>query len=89
MTNTLLTRHDPAEAKLYHSDGTWGDETHYRLLTANAATRPMSNALRDGERRINWSQLLTWVDVVAADLANHDRELGLGIMVELLEDVDE
>ena len=69
MTNTLLTRHDPAEAHLYHSNGTWGDETHYRLLAANAATRPISNALRDGERRINWTQLLNWVDVTAADLA--------------------
>lgn len=69
MINTLLTRHDPAEAKAFHADNTWGDETHYRLLASNAAARPGAPALRDGARRLNWSQLLHWVDNVAADLA--------------------
>ena len=69
MINTLLTRHDPAEAKAFHADNTWGDETHYRLLATNAAARPGAPALRDGARRLNWSQLLQWVNNVAADLA--------------------
>ncbi len=55
MTNTLLTRHDPEEARLYHEDGTWGDETHYRLLAQNAAARPDAFALRDGARRVSWA----------------------------------
>ena len=69
MTNTLLTRHDPTEAQAYHDAGTWGDETHYRLLASNAAASPETHALRDGKRRLNWSELLRWVDAVAADLA--------------------
>ena len=69
MTNTLLTRHDPAQARTFHADGTWGDETHYRLLASNAARYPEAPALRDGARRLNWTQLLRWVDAVAADLA--------------------
>lgn len=69
MTNTLLTRHDPEEARLYHEDGTWGDETHYRLLAQNAAARPDAFALRDGARRLSWAELLEWVEAAAADLA--------------------
>ena len=69
MTNTLLTRHDPTQARTFHDDGTWGDETHYRLLASNAARYPEAPALRDGARRLNWTQLLRWVDAVAADLA--------------------
>ena len=69
MTNTLLTRHDPAEAQIFHADGTWGDETHYRLLDKNAAARPDAFALRDGARRLTWSELVHWVDVMSADLA--------------------
>lgn len=69
MTNTLLTRHDPAQARIFHADGTWGDETHYRLLASNAARYPDAPALRDSARRLNWTQLLRWVDAVAADLA--------------------
>ena len=69
MTNTLLTRHDPAEAQTFHADGTWGEETHYRLLAKNASARPDAFALRDGARRLTWSELLHWVDAMSADLA--------------------
>ena len=69
MTNTLLTRHDPAEAQIFHANGTWGDETHYRLLAKNAAARPDAFALRDGARRLTWSELVHWVDAMSADLA--------------------
>ncbi len=69
MTNTLLTRHDPAQARTFHADGTWGDETHYRLLASNAERYADASALRDGARRLNWTQLLRWVDAVAKDLA--------------------
>ena len=53
MTNTLLTRHDPDQARTFHAEGTWGDETHYRLLASNAARYPEAPALRDGARRAN------------------------------------
>jgi acyl-CoA synthetase len=69
MTNTLLTRHDPAEAQTFHAEGTWGNETHYRLLVQNAAARPDAYALRDGARRLTWSELAHWVDAMSADLA--------------------
>ena len=69
MTNTLLTRHDPAQARSFHAEGTWGEETHYRLLALNAASYPDSPAMRDGARRLSWTQLLHWVDAVATDLA--------------------
>lgn len=69
MTNTLLTRHDPSEARAFHAAGLWGEETHYRLLADNAARRPDAWALRDGGRRLTWVQALRWVDTVAADFA--------------------
>lgn len=70
MTNTLLTRHDPEEARRFHNNGTWGKETHYRLLDQNTKSRPDAFAFRDGARRLTWSQLNDWVEAVASDLAS-------------------
>ena len=69
MTNTLLTRHDPEEARQFHTDGTWGKETHYRLLKQNTEAYPNAFALRDGGRRLTWIQLSNWVEAIASDLA--------------------
>ncbi len=69
MTNTLLTRHDPEEARQFHTEGTWGEETHYRLLKRNTEAYPNAFALRDGGRRLTWIQLSNWVEAIAADLA--------------------
>ncbi|MFL2542870.1 MAG: class I adenylate-forming enzyme family protein [Candidatus Latescibacterota bacterium] len=69
MTNTLLTRHDPEEARQFHTEGTWGEETHYRLLKRNTEAYPNAFALRDGGRRLTWIQLSHWVEAIAADLA--------------------
>ena len=67
MTNTLLTRHDPAEANAFHKAGLWGAETHFRLMARNAERRPDAYAIRDGARRLTWSELAQWVEAMAAD----------------------
>ena len=69
MTNTLLTRHDPEEARQFHAEGTWGEDTHYRLLKRNTEANPNAFALRDGGRRLTWKQLSNWVEAIASDLA--------------------
>jgi acyl-CoA synthetase len=66
--NTLLTLHDPQTARRYHEAGVWRDDTLYSLLEGHARARPRAWALRDSRRRLDWSQLLSWVDALAADL---------------------
>jgi acyl-CoA synthetase len=68
MTNTLLTLHDPAAARRYYAAGLWREDTFYTLLQKHAGERPDAPALRDATRRLTWSELLTAVDAVAADL---------------------
>ncbi|HEV2302073.1 MAG TPA: class I adenylate-forming enzyme family protein [Stellaceae bacterium] len=68
MTNTLLTLHDPAAAREYYGRGLWREETLYTRLRGHAASRPDAFALRDGNRRLAWGELLAAVDAVAADL---------------------
>ena len=71
--NTLLTLHDPRTARRYHEDGVWREDTLYTLLRNHARERPGAYALRDSRWRLTWSQLLSWVDVLAADLHRADR----------------
>jgi acyl-CoA synthetase len=68
MTNTLLTLHDPEASARYYAEGLWRKDTLYTLLCDHAARRPHDFALRDGARRLNWTELLQLVDAVAADL---------------------
>src|ERR1700757_211072 len=68
MTNTVLTLHDPALARRYYAEGLWRQDTLYSLLCDHAARRPEAFALRDGRRRLSWSELRAIVDAVAADL---------------------
>ena len=68
MTNTLLTLHDPEMAQRYYDEGLWQQDTLYTLLCAHAARRPTAFAVRDGQRRLSWSELRALVDGVAADL---------------------
>jgi acyl-CoA synthetase len=68
MTNTLLTLHDPAAAQAYYARGLWRGETLYSLLAKHAGSRPDAFALRDGNRRLTWRELLADVDAVAGDL---------------------
>ncbi|HEV2008482.1 MAG TPA: class I adenylate-forming enzyme family protein [Burkholderiales bacterium] len=66
--STILTLHDPQTAREYYASGVWRSDTMYTLLAGHARVRPDAYALRDSRRRITWSQLLAWVDVLAAEL---------------------
>ena len=66
--STILTLHDPQVARAYYAKGWWREDTLYSLCRRHARERPGDFALRDGRRRLTWSQLLSWVDAAAADL---------------------
>ena len=65
----FLTLHHPAAARRYYTQGSWRDETLYALLAKHAGECGGAFAARDGERRLTWSQMLEWVDRLAASLA--------------------
>ncbi|MHB8666111.1 MAG: class I adenylate-forming enzyme family protein [Burkholderiales bacterium] len=65
---TILTLHDPQTARAYYAEGLWREDTLYSLLRDHARARPAAYALRDSAHRLNWSDLLAWVDSVAEDL---------------------
>jgi acyl-CoA synthetase len=65
----FLTLHHPAAAKRYYAQGSWRDETLYALLAKHAHARGTAFAARDGGRRLTWSEMLAWVDRMAAALA--------------------
>lgn len=83
MTNTLLTLHDPAAAQRYYADGLWRDDTFYMLLQRHTRQQPDAYALRDATRRLTWSELLTAVDAVAADLDHAGLKHGERVAVWL------
>ena len=64
----LLTLHNPQTARRYYEAGWWRAETMYMLLAQHARVRPQAYALRDSRHRLNWAQLLLWVDALATDL---------------------
>ncbi len=65
---TILTLHDPAQARRYYQDGTWRGDTLYSLLRGHARREPRRFALRDAHHRLTRAQLLDWVDRVAERL---------------------
>ena len=71
--STILTLHDPQTARDYYEAGHWREDTLYTLVQRHARERPNAWCLRDGRRRITWSQCLKWVDA----LASHLHEAGL------------
>jgi acyl-CoA synthetase len=62
---SLLTLHDPQEARSYYDSGLWQRDTLYSLLVRNATTRGAAYGLRDPKTRLTWNEALTWVDSVA------------------------
>ncbi len=66
--STILSLHDPADAKRYYANGTWQHDTMYALVRHHALARPDGWALRDATRRLTWAQLRDWVVAVADDL---------------------
>lgn len=81
--NTVLTLHDPLQARGYYATGVWQDQTMYTLLQSHAHARPDAHALRDSSRRLTWAQLLEWTDAVAADLASAGLRKGSRVSVWL------
>jgi len=81
--NTVLTLHDPQQARAYYAAGVWQDKTLYTLLRSHAQARPGAWALRDSTRRLTWEQLLEWTDAVAADLAAAGLRKGSRVSVWL------
>lgn len=64
----MLTLHDPRTARRYYAAGVWRDDTLYALAQRHARERPHAWSLRDSRLRLTWSQLLEWVDALAAEL---------------------
>lgn len=64
----FLSLHHPALARQYYDAGLWRSDSCYGLLADNVARRPNALALRDGSRRLTWSEVKTWVDGAASDL---------------------
>ena len=66
--STILTLQEPQTAREYYREGLWQQHTLYSLLRDHASSRPAAFALRDAAHRLNWRDLLAWVDSVAEDL---------------------
>ncbi|HTN66426.1 MAG TPA: class I adenylate-forming enzyme family protein [Burkholderiaceae bacterium] len=81
--NTVLTLQDPRQAQTYYTAGVWQEHTLYSLLRRHAAARPDAFALRDSVHRLTWSQVLEWVDAVAADLEQAGLRKGSRVSVWL------
>jgi acyl-CoA synthetase len=80
----FLTLHHPAAAKRYYAQGAWRDETLYALLAKHAHERGADFAVRDGTRRLTWSQMLAWVDRIAAAL--HETGVTAGDRISIWSD---
>ncbi|HMN82077.1 MAG TPA: class I adenylate-forming enzyme family protein [Burkholderiaceae bacterium] len=72
----LLKLFDLPSARAWYRDGTWTHETLYGALIRHAGSRPADPALRDGRRRLTWSQLREEVDTCAQAL--HQAGLSKG-----------
>jgi acyl-CoA synthetase len=83
MTNTVLTLHDLELARCYYAEGMWRRETLYSLLCEHALRRPEGFAVRDGRRRLSWSELRATVDAVAFDLDQAGLKRGERVSVWL------
>jgi acyl-CoA synthetase len=81
--STLLTLHDPQIAREYYARGWWREDTLYSLLARHARERPAGFALRDGRHRLTWTELLGWVERVAADLHHSGLKRGNRVSVWL------
>ena len=81
--STILTLHDPQIARRYYESGVWREDTLYSLLRHHARVRPQAYALRDSRRRLTWSALARWVDVLALDLHQAGLKRGQRVSVWL------
>lgn len=81
--STILTLHDPGQSAQLYALGAWRSDTLYSLLAKHAQQDPQGMALRDRDRRLSWSALLSWVDAVAADLEDAGLARGSRVSVWL------
>ena len=81
--STILTLHDPQIARRYYESGVWREDTLYSLLRKHARERPQRYALRDSRRRLTWSALARWVEVLALDLHHAGLKRGQRVSVWL------
>jgi acyl-CoA synthetase len=65
---SILTLHNPENARDYYLSGIWQQETLYTLARRHARERPTSCALRDADLRLTWREVVDWVDSVAEAL---------------------
>lgn len=72
----FLTLHHPEAARAYYKLGLWQTDTFYGLLRKNAEATPLDIALRDSSQSLTWTDLLQWVDGIAADLRSFDLTQG-------------
>ena len=83
IVGTILTLHDPQTARAYHEAGYWRGDTMYALARGHAAARPGAYALRDGSKRLTWSELVHWTDALGADLDRAGLRCGSRVSVWL------
>lgn len=77
----ILTLHHPDAARRYYESGAWRNDTIYGLLAKCARERGSSYAVRDGRRRLTWSEWLNAVDLAAGAL--HEAGLRKGDRVSV------
>jgi acyl-CoA synthetase len=62
---SILTLHNPENARDYYLSGVWQQDTLYTLARRHARERPTACALRDAELRLTWREVVDWTDSVA------------------------
>jgi acyl-CoA synthetase len=62
---SILTLHNPENARDYYLSGIWQQDTLYTLARRHSRERPTACALRDAELRLTWREVVDWVDSVA------------------------
>ena len=72
----MLTLLSYSKAKNYYASGIWQNDTFYSLIQKHAIKNPQGFALRDGSRRLTWSELLNWIDHISEQLANTGLKVG-------------
>ena len=84
----LLSLLSYAQAKSYYDQGVWQQDTFYQLLQHHAQTNPKGFALRDGKKRLSWSELRTWVDNISLQFAKQGLRKGDRVAIWLPSSVE-
>jgi acyl-CoA synthetase (AMP-forming)/AMP-acid ligase II len=71
MPGSLLTLLNARDLAAHTEAGYWGEETLYAVAARHARATPDAFAVRDGRRRLTYSELVEAADRLAASLAGH------------------